>query len=190
MDSDSTFIRPQSVANTSHIDKIKQRFIHEIREYLVVCLLLAPFFLSFGIYKVHLVGSGDKTWPYATAVATALFSALVLGKVILIGDLAKLGRRFEKKPLMATCLYKAAVFTLLYALFRIVENTIRGMFQGLAFADALESTIAKEKSELVILVLVVYFAFLPLFALREIRRTLGAEQFRALFLGEKRSRPD
>jgi hypothetical protein len=158
-------------------------------EYFVVCLLLAPFFLSFGIYRVHLVGAGDKSWPYAIAVATALFNALVLGKVILIGDLAKLGRRFENKPLIATCLYKAALFTALYSLFHIVESTIRGMFRGQAFTEALQSATGKEKGELLILCLVVYFAFLPLFALREIRRTLGAEQFRILFLGVKRSQP-
>jgi len=39
-----------------------------------------------------------------------VLEALVLAKVILIGDVLRLGRRFEDKPLIVPTLYKTVVF--------------------------------------------------------------------------------
>jgi hypothetical protein len=68
-----------------------------LREFLFVFLFVAPFFLSFEGYKMYLPHEpGSSLFKYGVA----LLNALVLSKVILIGELAGLGRYSEHKPLI------------------------------------------------------------------------------------------
>ena len=162
-----------------NISNSKARVAHEMEEYLVVCLLLAPFFVSFVTFRMFLTGgSGNKFFAYGTA----LFNALVLGKIILIGELARLGKSSESKPLIVSTIYKSAVFTLLYLAFHILESTVRGLWHGQTFLAAIYEVAAARRGELVSLALVMFFAFIPFFALREMRRVVGADKFRDLFL--------
>jgi len=61
----------------------------------------------------------------------SVLEALVLAKVILIGDVLRLGRRFEDKPLIVPTLYKTVVFTLWVAAFSFLEHTIEGLLRAI-----------------------------------------------------------
>ena len=111
------------------------------------------------------------------AYGTALINALVLSKVILIGEYMGLGKRHEARPLVFSTIYKSFVFTLLTAAFHIAEHAIRGLVQGEP-AGALSGTAI---SELFGRCLVLFFAFLPFFALRETGRVLGETRLKDLF---------
>jgi len=161
--------------------KLAKRIVHEANEFVVVFLFLAPFFISFAIFRVHLMGvCGKESSSYATEVLKALVNALVLAKVILTGDVIRLGKPIESRPVIFTTIYKAAVFTVLYIVFTVVENTVRSLFHGLTFEAALQSIAHTEKGDLLTLSLVVFFTFNPFFLLREIRRVLGVEKFRSV----------
>ena len=74
-----------------------------LKEFLFVFLLLAPFFASFATYRIYVVGeSADGYFNYGTA----LVNALVLSKIILIGDLAKLDKSSEHRRLIVSTLHK------------------------------------------------------------------------------------
>jgi hypothetical protein len=161
--------------------KFQKRIVHEANEFMVVFLFLAPFFISFAIYRVHLLGvCGKESSSSGTAVLLAMVNALVLAKVILTGEIIKISKPVEGSPLIFTTLYKAAAFTILYAIFAVAENTVRASYRGLSFSAALR-LIADTKDDQLTLSLVVFFAFIPFFVLREIRRVLGEGQFRSLF---------
>lgn len=163
----------------------KQRIAHEMKEFLTVFVLLAPFFLSFSTFRMYVTsGFGNAYFTYATAVV----NALVLAKVILMGELVRLGTRFEHRPLILSTLNKSAVFTFLYLAFHIVESSVRGLWHGQAFLAGLYNAIANKSGELLAMALVLFFAFIPFFALREMRRIIGADRFRDLFFkGRPRS---
>ncbi len=160
---------------------LKTRAVHEVVELLTVMILLAPFLVSFAIFRQYLQGTcGIHSFSYGTALATALVNALVLGKVILIGDIARIGKRSESKSLIVPTLYKAAMFTLFYLIVHVLEVTVESLFHGQTLIGSLRS--AAPPGELTALSLVVFFAFIPFFALRETRRILGADKFHRLFL--------
>ena len=108
-----------------------------------------------------------------------------MAKVILIGEIAKLGKRSENKPLFVSTIHKAVMFTLLYLAFHVLEEGVRGVFHGQGFFRTLDAALL-DKKEVLIRGLVVFFAFIPFFAVREMRRVMGADNIRYLFFGGNR----
>jgi hypothetical protein len=159
----------------------KQKIVHEVWELLVVFLCLAPFFASFATYRNYLTGGSGEL----LALGIAIVKALVFAKIILIGEIARLGRRSENRPLFVSTVHKAIMFTLLYLAFHVLEDGLRGVLHGQRFFRALVAALLK-KEELLSLGLVVFFAFIPFFAVREMRRVMGADNFRHLFFGGNR----
>jgi hypothetical protein len=157
----------------------KERIVHELREFLTVFLFLAPFFASFATYRIYLKGGSELL-----ALGLAMVNALVLAKIILIGEIARLGRRSENKPLLVSTIHKSLMFTLLYLAFHVLEEGVHGVLHGHSFFRPL----VVEKEEFLGLGLVLFFAMIPFFAVREMRRVMGADNFRHLFLG--RNRPE
>ena len=165
----------------------KKRVAHEMYEFLVVFVLLAPFFVSFATFRMYVTREfGNAFFAYGTA----LFNALVLAKIILIGELARLGRKSEGEPLIVSTIYKSAVFTLLYVAFHILENTVRGLLHGQSLTGALYAIAVSKSGELGSVALVLFFAFIPFFALRETRRVIGADKFLDLFTKRQPPRSD
>jgi hypothetical protein len=112
-------------------------------------------------------------------------NALVLAKIILIGELARLGKSSENRRLIISTVHKAAVFTVFYLAFHVLESAVRGLLHGQTFFGALRAATVTEGKELLSLAFVMFFAFIPFFALRETRRVLGADKFRDLFFAKR-----
>ena len=107
----------------------KRRIAHEIKEFLTVFLFLAPFFMSFATYRICVVG---ETGSWYFNYGMALVNAIVLAKIIAIGELAKLGKTSENKALIVSTFHKAVAFTLLSLAFHAIEGTVRGILHGSA----------------------------------------------------------
>ena len=110
-----------------------------------------------------------------------LIKALILAKVILIGDALRLGRRLEHKRLIYPTLLKTVLFSLFVGVFTILEEMIKGLLKGQGLARAFTQFFEKGTDELLANCLVVFVAFIPFFALRELGRVLGEGKIWALF---------
>lgn len=111
--------------------------------------------------------------PYYT-YAASLINALVVAKVILIGQYAHLGKRHESKPLFQSAIYKAFLFGLLVFGFHIIEELVKRLFHGETVAAASSSI---RIDELLARSVVIFCTFVPLFAFLELRRVLRDETF-------------
>jgi len=60
----------------------------------------------------------------------AIVKAVVLGKFVLLGNLAHLGERFTTKPLIWPTLHKALAFVVLLIVLTIIEEAVVGLFHG------------------------------------------------------------
>src|ERR1700758_5307555 len=60
----------------------------------------------------------------------ALVNALVLAKVVLIGEFFRVGDRLKNRPLIYPIIFKSAVFALLLICFHILERTLTGVLHG------------------------------------------------------------
>jgi uncharacterized membrane protein len=110
-----------------------------------------------------------------------VIEALVLAKVIMIGDVVRLGRGLERKPLIVPTLYKTVVFTLFVGVFKLVENMIKGLWKGTGLAGGLAEFFGKGSNEILANSLIVFVAFIPFFAIKELGRVWGGDKIRALF---------
>ena len=154
---------------------LKQKTIHEFWELAWIFLYLAFFFCSLEIYSVLLLK--DFHVKYLN-FGFAVINALVVAKVILLGEYARIGKRYEARPLMLSAAYKALLFVLLVFAFHLVEEFVKHLLHKGNIAGAVNEI---RINDLLGRSIVVFCTFIPLFAFRDLRRVLGEERFAALF---------
>jgi hypothetical protein len=162
---------------------LKQKTIHELWELAWVFLYLAFFFCSLELYSVLLLR--DFHVKYLN-FGFALINALVIAKVILLGEYARIGRKYEERPLILSAAYKAILFVVLVFVFHLVEELVKRLLHNGHFAGALAQV---RVNDLLGRGIIVFCTFLPLFAFRELRRVLGEKKFMDLFF-RSGARPD
>ena len=106
---------------------LKERVIHEVVEYWLNVVYLTFVFAAFTQYRRFLLAAHNITY---TNYGIAVIQALILAKVIMIGDAVRLGRGLERKPLIYATLYKTTVFTIFVGVFKIIEHAIKGLWNG------------------------------------------------------------
>lgn len=160
----------------------KEKIRHEMIEYAINIVYLTLVFAAFTQYQRFVLAAYDIAY---TNYWFALIQAVVLGKVIMIGGVFRLGQGMEDKPLIYPTLYKTVVFVVLVGVFKLIEHAIAGLWHG----KALMSTFGdfSEKDILLLLAnsLVVFAAFVPFFAVKELGRVFGGDKIFALFFQER-----
>jgi magnesium-transporting ATPase (P-type) len=153
---------------------LKARAAYEVRELIIVVLYLTFFFCTLVTYSMVL----QKTYDSAMAnYGEAVIKALVIGKIILIGEALKVGRKFESQPLLPFSAVKAFVYTLIVFAFHIVELLVVSLFQSKGLDSAFHSV---RFDDLFAKSFVVFSTFIPFFAFRELGRRLGEDKFKSL----------
>jgi hypothetical protein len=135
-------------------------------------------FAAFIQYRRFVLAAHDITY---TNYGVAVIQALILAKVIMIGDVLRLDRRLEQHPLVYSTLYKAVVFSLFVGAFTLIEHGIKGLWMGKGLTGGLVDFIETGSHELLARCLVILVAFIPYFAFRELGRILGKGKIWALF---------
>jgi hypothetical protein len=156
----------------------KQKIISEMIKYWLIVVYLACFFGLFTWYRRFILAEYQISY---VNYGVSLLEALVLAKVILIGDVLRLGRGLEDRPLIVPTLHKAVVFSLWVGVFSVLEHTIGGLLRGQGLAGGFEELMSKGKYELLARCLVTFVAFIPFFAFKELDRVLGEDKMRTLF---------
>jgi len=160
---------------------LKQKAIHEFEEFVGICLYLAFFFFAIATYRMILLHDfHDSSFNYGFA----LVNALVIGKVILIGEYSHLGKKYETRSILLSSLYKSLLFGLLVLGFHIVEEAVKRLLHGGDIAGVFRDM---RIDDMLCRTLVVFCTFIPFFAFRELRRLLGEGRFNELFF---RARPE
>jgi hypothetical protein len=154
---------------------LKQKAIHEFEQFVGIFLYLAFFFCAIATYRMLLVHRFQDSW---LNYSFALINALVIAKVILIGEYAHIGKKYESRTLLLSSFYKAFLFGLLVFGFHIVEEAIKRLLHGQHMAGVFSDM---HIDDLLGRSLVVFCTFIPFFAFRELRRVLGEDKFNALF---------
>ena len=156
----------------------KQTLVHEMVEYYLNFVYLAFFLVAFtwyrrltlAEYQIHYLEYG-----------VPLIEAAVLAKVIMIGDLLRLGQGLEHKPLILPTFYRALTFSVWVGVFSVLEKTIHGLLHGKGLTGGFEELASKGQYELLAQCLVMFAAFIPFFAFKELERVLGQDKLRDLF---------
>lgn len=158
----------------------KQKMVRELVEYWVIFVYLACFFGVFTWYRRLILMAYQITY---LNYGVAIVEALVLAKVIMIGDMIHLGRhRFESKPLYVPTLYRTFIFTIFVGIFSVLEHLLKGFVDGKRSIEVLRELFGGAgKFDVLARCLIMFFAFIPFFAGREMARVLGKGKITNLF---------
>ncbi|MCX6139285.1 MAG: hypothetical protein NTX15_00360 [Candidatus Kapabacteria bacterium] len=144
--------------------------VREFKDMVGIFVYLFFIFSAFITYR-HLV-MAELGVEY-NEIGFALIKALVFAKVILIIKFLTLVKQFDDKPLVVPVAYKTFLFTLLSAVFIILEHIVRGLINGLDVAGAFHEILSIGTNELLSRVLVFVFALIPYFIMNEVSRVVG-----------------
>ncbi len=157
---------------------LKEKVVHEVQEYWINFVYLAAVLCAFTLYRRLIL---ERYLVVYLHYGIALVEALVLAKIILLGEAARLGRRHEDKPLIIPTLHKTVVFGIWVIGFKILEHFISALVRGHGLAGGFHDLINENVYEILANALVVISALVPFFAIKELARVMGREKLVALF---------
>jgi hypothetical protein len=156
----------------------KRKIVDEMGDYVLNFVYLAFFLVAFGWYRRLILAE------YAISYVSywvPLVEAAILAKIIMVGDLLHLGRGLQRTPLLVPTLYRTVVFSALVGVFSILEHTVRALFHGQGVTDGLAELAGKGRYELLATCVMIFGAFVPFFAFKELEGVMGKDTLRGLF---------
>lgn len=159
-------------------ETLKQKAYHELGKYFVIVFYLWVVFGLFLLYKsVILNGEHISTM----ARGTALINALVLGKFVLIARALHLGETIDDAPLIYPTLLKSALFSIVLACCKILEDIAVGFYHGKSFSESIADIGGGTLNGILTLTLLMFVLLIPFFAFGELHRVLGKGKLPQLF---------
>ena len=167
-------------ASSAEKPSVKERFWEEMRKFGLVALYLYVCFSVLLLWKSAILqGQGTDYLPYGLA----LVKALVLGKFILIGDAIKFGTRSLGPTMIHRIVQRTVVMLFLLLVMTAIEEWLVGLYHGKSLSQVVAEYMDKSWIENLAPDLMMLLILIPLITASELRKTLGAEQFRAHLLG-------
>ncbi len=165
--------------------ELKRRVKHDFEQYLLVAVFLFFFFGSLTTYRrlvlaEYHIGYFEYGW--------GLVKALVLAKVILVGEMLHLGKRLERGPMIWSILGKTLVFGLFIVAFAVLEHVIAALIHDRPLRSEFQLG-GPQGYELLARVQLELVALLPLFAFKELARVLGEGKVSELLFGHPETAP-
>jgi hypothetical protein len=164
---------------SEHKPGLKERAAHQLREFLGITIYLWVLFALLVINQSIVLARGA---PNYQAHGFAFVNALILAKILLIGEDLRFGTRFKDKPLVYSILYKCFIFTLFLVGFHTVERMIEGVLHGRSLAQSFPDIGGGSPQGILSLGATVFVALIPFFAFREIARVIGHSELWSLLL--------
>lgn len=164
---------------------LKDKALRELRLFFFVSAYLVFLLGSFTLYRRLIyaeLGLGYLTYGFK------LIEALVIAKVILIGEALGLGRSAERRPLIVSVAVKTGLFSILILVFNVLEQAIESRVHGQPWSSAIMSFTEKGLDEMLARTLVLVIALVPFFAFLELDRALGPNRLASLFFSSEARR--
>jgi hypothetical protein len=158
---------------------VKERFWEEMRKFGLVAAYLYVCFVVLVLYKSAILAEqGTSYLPYGVA----LVKALVIGKFILIGDAIKFGTRNLGSTLLHRVAQRTLAMFFILLIFTAIEEWLVGLYHGETIAQTLGEYFSRSWVENLAPDFLILLILIPLMTAAELRKTIGAEQFKAHFL--------
>jgi hypothetical protein len=161
---------------------LKQKAWRELKEFLIISLYLWLVFSLFLIYKSVILAEEHISLVYH---GLALINALALGKIMLIAKALRMGKRFEDAPLIYPTVLKSALFTVVLAVFKVIEEAAIGYFHGESFAQSLAGFAGGTAKGILLFSLIMWITLIPFVGFGELQRVLGEGRLAQIFFGTR-----
>ena len=149
---------------------LKERAKEELQKYLLVSLYLFVCFSALLLYKASLTAA-SATEPLPFGIAA--IKALVIGKFILIGQMAKVGDRGPGRVLVHQVAWKTIAFMVMLIVFNLLEEIIVGWVHDRGAMASLAEHFHQGWLAVLAPALVMLLILVPLIAAQELNRVMG-----------------
>lgn len=164
---------------------LKQKAYHELKEFFGIALYLWVILALFQFYRSLLLK--EEHVSVVVHQGFAIINALALGKVLLIAKALHLGDRADKWPLVYPTLLKSALFTIVLACFKILEDAALGMYRGKTFQESIADLGGGTMNGILCVSLILFVTLIPFFVLTELQGVLGEGKLMQLFFRPRNS---
>ena len=164
---------------------LKQKAYHELKEFFGIALYLWVILALFQLYRSLLLRE-----EHISAVAHqgfAIINALALGKVLLIAKALHLGDWADDRPLIYPTLLKSALFTIVLACFKFLEDAGLGMYRGKSFQESIADLGGGTLNGILCVSLILFVTLIPFFVISELQGVLGEGRLTQLFFRPRSS---
>ena len=159
-------------SDKGRMHRLAEKGIEEFHRFSVMFLYL---WLVFALFVLNEYVIAGRNHNHLALQGFALVNAAVLGKVMLVAEDLKVGRRFEHLPLFWSVLYKSCLFALVFIVFHIAERVAIGMLAGGSARASVPPIGGGTWDGMAAAWAAIAVSLLPFFALREISRVLGKD---------------
>jgi len=167
------------------VKRIKETAASQVKSLAAIAFYLWVLFSLFEVHRFVVLREVHQTSIPGYKVGQAAINALVLAKIILIGQDLHLGERFSETRLIYSALFKSAVFALLLACFDIVEDVILGVIHGRSIVASIPQLGGGGLEGKLIVTLMAFVTLVPFFMFIELQRVLGKDKLRAVIFHNK-----
>jgi hypothetical protein len=162
-----------------HKAGLKERAAYQLREFLGMFVYIWVLFALSAIHRSIILAEEHIDYQ---AQGFALINALIMAKVMLIGEDLHLGSELRDKSLLYSILYKSLVFSVFLIGFHVLEEVLVGVFMGRTISQSIPAIGGGSLQGLFSHGAVMFVAMIPFFAFREIGRVIGRRELRSLLL--------
>jgi len=156
----------------------KEKAIEEFRMFWVIAVYLAVMLAAFAWYRRFVLSAAGISYFHYWA---AVIEALILAKVILIGQALHLGKRFEGSRLFLSVIMKSVVFGVFIAIFGMLEHVIEGLVHRDRWDQIAHNLVSAGRDEILARTVMAIVVLVPFFAFWETDRVMGNHKLFELF---------
>ncbi|WP_395666694.1 hypothetical protein [Methylocella sp.] len=162
--------------NTQEAKKptFKARALEELRRFAEIFLYVWVILSLFALHKFMLL----PNTRLGLDLGFALLNALILSKIILIGEDLRFDQKFEDAAPFYAVLYRSGLFAILLIALSILEDAVPALWRGESFMSAVKHLGDGRVGGVVIAALILFVALIPFFSFKEIAAAMGPQKLR------------
>jgi hypothetical protein len=157
---------------------LKQIAYQQLKEFLMIALYLWVVFSLLVMFKSVVLAEHHIPFAYH---GLAIINALALAKVMLTAKDLHLGEKFDEAPLIYPTLLKSALFTVVLACFKILEDTAIGLYHGQSFHQSTADLGGGTWKAILTYILLLFAVLIPFVGYGELQRVLGEGKLEQIF---------
>lgn len=157
-------------SNTPSVATVGRKFGHELEQFVLIFVYLYVCFGALMFYKWAILrGEGIAFAVYGIAA----IKALLLAKFILMGHMARIGDRHEKRRFIMVVAHKSLLFLIMLFVLTVIEEIVVGAIHGRTIGASLAEFAGGTLPEILASCLIMLLILIPYLAFRELDEVLG-----------------
>ena len=163
---------------------LRERVVHEIKEFAVIAAYLFVCFTALACLKAAILKAyGISFAPFAFAAVKALICA----KFVSMGQIFHLGERFKSLPLIWPTMYKSLCFLSLLIVLNALEEVFVGFLHGRTIVDSMADFGGGTMDQLIATSFIGFLMLIPFFAFRTLGELVGERNLVQVFFRYRRT---